>query len=213
MRFTTAIIALFVIGMFSGTSRAEIIHFTNPAPGEPGHYDWHYEATDGWASWLDITRGPDQQTNTMNGNSISQSHSVSIGPTNAPFFSPGQTAQFLCDAEGWVTYAWALEQGEEVNQHLGLKAWGNSGILAHVPEDETIYSRFNEQYRYIGVRTLSGQRGWIEVVRDGMNLTAVAWAYEVEPGVPIYAGQVPAPGALALLAISAFAPTSRRRRA
>jgi len=67
------------------------------------------------------------------------------------------------------------------------------------------------ELRYIGVLTASGQYGWIEVSRADLSLTAHAWAFETEPGVPIIAGQVPAPMSLALFGLGVYTTTRRRR--
>jgi hypothetical protein len=206
--FTALTIAFATIGTFNNSARAEIIHFTNPTPGESGHYDWHFEPVEGWQCWLDITRAADEQTNKMNGNSISQWFESTFGVNHC-----GGGAQVLVDAPvgggNWFHYVWAYATGEQLVEEPFKSQWG-SAIFVYGD-----YSRFNEEHRYIGVRTQSGNRGWIEVVRDGMNLSAIAWAYETEPGVPIYAGQIPTPGPLALLAIGAFTSStlSRRRRA
>jgi hypothetical protein len=65
--------------------------------------------------------------------------------------------------------------------------------------------------RYIGVLTGGGNYGWIEVERFDFQLVAYSWAYQTETGVPILAGQVPAPGAAAVLCLGA-AHACRRRR-
>ncbi|MCI0629089.1 MAG: hypothetical protein L0Y44_00365 [Phycisphaerales bacterium] len=182
----------------SRSAHSAIIHFTNPAQGEPGHYDWHYEAVDGWESWLDITAGPDQQSNQLNGNSIAQAYGAQgvYNWTNGGAFIQSTTISIFP-----VTLA--LDYGTPLaglEDHLA--AW-------HVVEE--IKTFFPEgEIRYMGVRTLSGNYGWIEVERTGMNFTAYAWAYETEPGVSIDAGEVPAPATLGLLAVVAFRSSRRR---
>lgn len=84
----------------------------------------------------------------------------------------------------------------------GSHAWGDPPFtLSPFPEGER---------RFVGVRTPTGNYAWIEVERTGLSLRAFAWAYETEPGVPILAGQVPAPGTAVMLAMTLA--TGLRRR-
>ena len=71
---------------------------------------------------------------------------------------------------------------------------------------------------YLGVELdLNGEThyGWIEVESRPLATVAIVhrWAYESEPGVPIFAGRIPEPSAIALLPAGLALAARRSRRA
>lgn len=194
----------------AGPATGEIVHFVNPAPGEVGHYDWRWPGEIfAPPSWLDITRGAAEQLNTINGSSVAQTGFGSWLDSFNSTFDGAAVAVHLDEFFG--AYTRALGAGDTLlgweyaqfslhhywNSEQPMPAWGESFF----PVGER---------RYLGVLTADGRHGWIEVERTGGNLTAYSWAYETAPGVPITAGQVPAPGAAVLLGIGTL--TLRRNR-
>jgi len=194
----------------SGAARAAILHHVNPAPGEPGHFAWVALIEE--PTWLDITLPAAAQTNTETGSSIAQGlggvpggwpdWGVLIG---GDINHPGPWSTFaIADDDSFVR---ALSQGDAIDG-LGYAEWA----LYAYGMPPNVDSRFPEgERRYIGVRTVEGRYGWVEVARHGQSLTAYAWACETEPGVPILAGQVPAPGSAVLAAFAGLAAARRRR--
>lgn len=181
----------------ASAAHAEIIHFINPAPGEPGHYDWH-APSGGNLMYLDITASPAAQLNEWNPSSVGQTMS------GLPF-----TTSFLAGATFAVAtvdqpFVLALELGDTLLTRTFVNDGLSSAFLQTPPG--TVFP--TGERRYIGVLTTDGRYGWIEVERAGGSFTAYSWAYETVPGIPITAGQVPAPGAAVLLGVGAFA---RRR--
>src|SRR5690606_30435352 len=69
--FGARMLAVITVCGAAATVNAEIVHFVNPAPGEPGHYDWRFLLLHD-VHYLDITRAPWEQTDTPNGNSVVQ---------------------------------------------------------------------------------------------------------------------------------------------
>lgn len=184
---------------------AEIIHFVNPAPGQPGHYAWEFDAW-GATSWLDITLSPEAQTNTPSQNSVAQLAGTFGNLHGEDVGAPGQRALVLAHT-GSIPFTAALSYGDAVLEGGSLEFMGATAHISGIEE-----SHFMEDASaYIGVLTIAGNYGWIEVIREGMTLYAIAWAYQTEPGVAIYAGQIPAPGAVALLC--GLLCSTRRRRA
>lgn len=205
-----AIPAVLGLVLMGGDVGAAIVHHVNPGPGEPGHYAW--SALVGIPTWLDITRPAAAQTNTETGSSIAQGlggfpggwadWGVLLGGSSNP---PGQSSTFAV-ADDDDPFVLALAYGDAL---VGLRFDGWSLYAHGMPPN--VNSLFLEgEYRYVGVRTGDGRYGWVEVVRTGQSLAAFSWAYETVPGVPISAGQVPAPGA-AVLVLAALT-TFRRRR-
>lgn len=206
MRITAAILCALSC---ASAAHAEVIHFVNPAPGEPGHYDWHWER--GMQSWLDITQPATAQPNTPGNSSVGQCDAgiqpfvenyTSEGAAVAIDISPFGDEMTRPLAQGEMFAATAFSEGAYHAIFFSLHE--PFGVFSMIPEGEPVY---------IGVLTGDGRYGWIEVERTEMNLTALAWAYETQPGVPILAGQVPAPGAAALLGVAAALRICRRKRA
>lgn len=195
------VIAMWCAASCGSAAHAEIIHFVNPAPGEPGHYDWRWVAGISWESWLDITRAPNDQPNTGHGNAILQSGD----PFNA--FNVHQLGAFIAQDGDNMTLALPLGASFE-----GLTTFNESLHWASGNGGE--WTNFTTGvHQYIGVVTGGGSFGWIEVTFAGGSLTAHSWAYETQPGVPILAGQVPAPGVAVLLGVAAALRICRRKRA
>jgi len=191
---------------------ASPVRFDNP-PG-PGHFDWYHETTATF-SVCDLNVVLDAALQPPCGDS----QAVPIGPT---------TLRHVVDP----IYPISWLQGQPTATGLQTQAIGNIAVGVDagtlIPSgpafrvgpwvDGTLYG-----YPPLlpeGLATHLGTRmtlpdglhyGWIEVVRTGDALDALAWGYETEPGVPIAAG-VPEPGSLALLAFGAAGLASRRRR-
>lgn len=206
-----AAVCVFPLGIQA--ARAEIIHFVNPAPDQPGHYNWRFEP--GAVHWLDITRSSGSQTNLANGSSVSQvSHDSPWGDFNVHLVEDfSSSATVLGIADGWFHPTWCLGFGDAVQSYPVEIDW--LVYAEHVSPSEVLYfvSFFPEnQSGYMGVRTMWGQHGWIEAVRTGMSLSAFSWAYETVPGQPIRAGEVPTPGAAVVLVVGVLASAARRRR-
>lgn len=207
MKGVTVFTAITIVALsaVATPARAGIVHFVNPEPGQPGHYAWHLDLIEP-PSWLDITLSPQAQTNLPNGNSVVQL-AGSFGNLHHPEpGSPGQHALVLADL-GSISFTAALSFGDPVQAGPGQDFLAST---AHVGVGDD--SNFAEGVPlYIGVLTMDGHYGWIEVVRDDFTFTALSWAYQTKPGVAIYAGQIPAPGALALLGIGLFGVGNRSR--
>lgn len=203
MRASTA---LMVMVLAAGLARAEIIHHVNPAPGLPGHYDWSVQLWE--MKYLDVSLPAAEQTSTGSVNSLLQYYLLEYMPGSGS--PPVHTG---------VVYGPAMVAVDHIEENLlpllagdhldgrnwmdaAYFAWGSPQTHSPFPEGER---------RYIGVQISGGRFGWIEVERTGLSFAAYSWAYETVPGVPILAGQVPAPGAAAVLAV-AFVTTNRRRR-
>ncbi|MBX3381880.1 MAG: hypothetical protein KF864_00060 [Phycisphaeraceae bacterium] len=196
----------------AATARADIVHFVNPAPGQPGHYDWRWENVTGWQNWLDITAGPSQQTDAPNGNSVSQSLPIGFFDGNHHHAETPDNGAFVLADGPWFQWTIPFPHGFLLVGGANDQDWtttsihGGSGGHSYFPVDEP---------RYIGVLTQTGHHGWIEVVRAGLfttSLTALSWAYETVPGVPVFAGQIPTPGAAVLTVAGALGVVARRRR-
>ncbi len=191
-------------------AHAEIVHFVNPAPGQPGHYDWRWGPVSGWESWLDITMPSTAQGNLISPSSVGQMY------LSNPKEDPPINVTVGGAAVNRSSFAWGFfaTTGYTSGDLIGFSDFGFSTVSTHVMEMEpgSVVTTFPEgARRYMGVRTGEGNYGWIEVERHGMNFTAFGWAYETEPGVAILAGAIPAPGAAALLIVG-FIATQRRRR-
>ncbi len=201
-----------VVALAAAAAHANIVHFVNPASVEEGHYDWRWEPAAGWQSWLDITRGPTDQPNVLNGDSVGQLVVAFAPHANLTSSWPGIAAADV--AVDWENYTQYLTLALAEDAPLGGLAYLSQ---SHHFNPEMFpgepHSLFPEgQHMYIGVRTSSFRYGWIEVVRTGGSFAAFSWAYETEPGVPITAGQVPAPGQAAVFAACTLGACMRRRR-
>ncbi|MCC6676302.1 MAG: hypothetical protein IT436_04085 [Phycisphaerales bacterium] len=200
------------VGFVAEAAQAEIVHHVNPAPGEPGHYDWRWPGyTSLPPSWLDITRSPAGQLDVQTGSSVAQ-HGGSPGH----WFTFNETnggAAVAVDHHpyytGWFTRPQA--PGEALDG-LGYSASARHYYegLEHIEDPPSLLP--DGMRCYLGVRTDDGRFGWIEIERDGVRLRALSWAYETEPGLAIFAGQVPAPGAAMLVGAGVLRAASRRRR-
>ncbi len=191
---------------------AEVVHFTNPAPGQPGHYDWRLERTSGWESWLDITAPSTAQSSQASPGGVAQMYFFepdSDPPSNRTAGGAAVNRTFFAS---WGVFATTAYSSGDL---IGFSDFGFSNFATHAVEVEpaSILTTFPEgARRYMGVKTGGGNYGWIEVERTGIGFAAFAWAYETQPGVPILAGQIPAPGAAALLALAAAGAVRRRNR-
>ena len=199
----------------AATAGAEVIYFENPAPGQPGHYDWVPPAGD-VTHWLDITLPATAQPGVEGPTSFQQrNYSDAAGK----LFSGALTAYF---AAGGVheSQLWPAQELDMIPAEGPLPPDYNWRWNAFVYEPAYGTNFTTGAEEYVGVRfdlTDNGiedyQYGWIGVIYDGdIALDAFAWGYETEVGVPIEAG-VPEPGSLALMALGAVGVMTRRRRA
>jgi len=193
---------------------ADIIHFVNPSPGQQGHYDWRWEPVAGWESWLDITAPATAQSGLASGSSVGQVFST-VPDESSVYNRNGAGATIGCSSH--FTFGFT-STGYQFGSLIGFtNFWYLTGV-PHITDLGDGVSFFTDipdgSRRYLGVITATDHRGWIEVERTGMNLTAYAWAYQTEPGVPIVAGQVPAPAAAAAVfgLAALLGNTGRRRR-
>lgn len=194
-------------GMVASATSADIVHFVNPAPGQPGNYEWACPLTYDTFSWLDITRSAADQQGAASGSGVSQyASSLFTSPPNRTNFHRQEMdigAMVLAVTTSFGNTTNFLSVGTLIGPAPDGAHW--AGATFH-----GLPMLFTE-HRFIGVQTTSGHHGWIEVSRAGLSLTAHAWAYQTEPGVPIVAGQIPAPASLALCGLGACM-TMRRRR-
>lgn len=198
------------------TARAEIVHFVNPAPGQQGHYGWAFEWTPGAPVWLDVMQGPQQQTNLPNGSSVAQLYE-SWGSAELNVHLGGAQVLTIPSA---VEATFFLIEGDSVSpsdQGVFPRHWSFESTHIIAPVGAMMWSHLPfGSAGYIGVRTAEGNLGWIHVIWEAsthdMSLRALAWAYETVPGVPIAAGQIPAPGAAVVMGAGVFAVALRRRR-
>lgn len=206
--------ALVAAAGVAGVAHADIVHFVNPAPGQAGHYDWRAAPPGSANIWLDITRPPDQQPDVQSGNAVGQireewfdSYLVYHTAVGA-----GPVAQVAGYAWDFVNVADGLPHGAaypRANSHFA------SGAYFYEVEGPDSFGGpyfLPGERRYIGVRTEGGNYGWVEVELNYPNFAAFSWAYETVPGAPIYAGQIPSPGAAVGLGVGAFAVTGPKRR-
>ncbi len=193
-------------GCAAQCARASIVHFLNPAQGQPGHYEWDWQPVHGRASWLDITSPAWGQSNTMNDRSVAQLALL-------PGWSPADNMTPIGGAHVMVTvsppqnpWTFPLPDGWVIGPHSEYypESWHAYGPVGESQFPEAVL-------QYIGVLTGDGNYGWIEVVRHGMVFTASAWAYETEPGASIQAGQVPAPASVSVLGLGALAAMRKKR--
>lgn len=187
-------------GVLIAGASADIVHFVNPAPGQPGHWDWHWSNQAGEQRWLNITLSPYDQPGGLFGSSVRQL-GVNFIPEGRNFTIGGAAVA----SDGVWTLP--LEAGTPLgSQHYAVHSFH---WMEGVGEDESMFPP--SQRKYMGVLTTNGQYGWIEVERRDASFTAYSWAYETQPGVPIVAGAIPAPGAAVLLALASITVSRRRR--
>ena len=190
------------IMVFATTAGASPIRFDNPAPGEPGYFDW-FGAGIGDTRALDITVPAGDQTGIPGVGAFEQQ--------NQPTYT-------------WVTgYIDERVQatpdpfliGVDAGEPIPISGFGwFSGAFVNYPGYSSPFPYDVPTYAAVSIDLGSGdQYGWIGVVFSSadFSLDAFAWGYETEPGVPIPAG-IPEPGSLALLALAAVAATTRRRQ-
>lgn len=198
-------------GAFASATSADIVHFVNPAPDQPGHYDWRFDWWTLEPSWLDITRAPSDQMNVPSGAAVGQ---LFAGEGDADYNMHEGGAHLLAMPSwgGW-SFTQCLAESDPVASAYPY-GWFDTSAHAAASFSGPHSSFFPSGVpSYMGVRTAAGQLGWIMVVFeiDDLNFRALEWAYQTEPGVPIVAGQIPAPASLALCGLGACM-TMRRRR-
>lgn len=207
MHRTTIVILAAILGLHA---QADIVHFVNPDPGEEGHYNWHWEFDINWESWLDITRASDDQPNVRSGNAVGQ---VNVSTSDFWNMTLGG-ASVASVPDGGFTLTNALEIGESVEAQVFSQDTTHMFSEFEVGPFRTTFEIGALQY--MGVRTKSGNFGWIAVRRastriEWFSFEVLEWAYETTPGKGIDAGEVPAPGGLAAVALLPFLTRSRRR--
>jgi hypothetical protein len=96
--------------------------------------------------------------------------------------------------------------------------WTFGGVMAHCVNAGGVVcvGNFLGGIEHLGVEfDISGDThyGWIEIEsrERGVLIIVHRWAYESEPGVPIFAGRIPEPSSLALV-LACLGLALRRRR-
>ena len=186
-----------------GTANAEVITFENPAPGEPGHFEWTAVAGQ---EFLTILAGPEGQPGTALEEGTFWRRDQVGGTTirgwsgqveQARFSDPaGHILLFVVDAGDIIPSPVIPEQND---------GFFNAGFIFAVNIDpgwpSTQIPEGKEVFLGVSFDLGNGtQYGWIGLVRTGTEVDAFAWGYETEPGVPIEAGaglDTPCPGDLA----------------
>ena len=187
-----------------------VVRFDNPAG--PGHFEWAVPVA-APGGFLDIRLSPEDQDQAVPFTEGVFRHLLGgAGPGSVvPGASSGlQTGIGYPASYGLV----GVGAGVLVPTNSPDVGW-NSVSSWHYYPAYGLYLEPEGAPTYLGVRfDLGGgfHYGWIGVVRTGALLDVFAWGYETEPGVPIEAGAVPAPGSLALLAFGAAAGAARPRR-
>ncbi len=213
--FLLALASLAALGLSSAASAA-IISFENP-PG-PGHFVWPGGVT-GSPINLDFRFAAFDQPGASN--------------------SPATSGQFYSSANNFSRFSGAARYRANASTNplaIAVNAgtlidstgtWVSSPYISNpaiagismIPEgvETFLAARFNPNGAIGSTCSTTNPSnpchyGWVQVVRTGFDLDALAWAYEDVPATPIAAGAVPEPGTLSLLALGAIGAISRRRR-
>ena len=210
----TAAASLAVTLTVSAKTDAAPIRFDNP-PG-PGHFDWNLTSV-----FLDVRMDAASQPGVAGPSSFRR---VSPPSGTGVAFPPGfalsrfQGKTLEGGAAGPGRFLAPIGFGTPIPTPAGPEVDGffPSTFIFRTNADpgfpETTLPEGQEVY--LGFQLdLSGQihYGWLLATRIGIELDALAWAYETEPGVPIAAG-VPEPGTLSLLALGSAALMRRRKQ-
>ncbi|MCC6676304.1 MAG: hypothetical protein IT436_04095 [Phycisphaerales bacterium] len=198
------------VGLVGDGASADVVHFTNPAPGQPGHYDWRFDWWTLEPSWLDITRSPSDQPNVPGGAAVGQ---LFVGEGDADYNAHWDGAQLLAVPTwgGW-SFTQYLVEGDPIAP-MFPHVWSDTSAHAAASFGGPHSSLFpSGATGFMGVRTRAGQLGWIKAVFevDDLNFRALEWAYETEPGLPIRAGEVPSPGGAVVLTLGSITVLRRR---
>lgn len=194
--------------------RSDVVWFENPPPGAEGHYDWHMGSIDDPGIWLDFTCASTDQPGQSGPTTVSQ------------YFNPyhnwwrASTNDSLGGAMVGVDQfvVAARPYGAEISEHSYFWGWFPIAQLAVGYEGFTWTEFWPGERQYFGVRFEDTDglmhNGWVGVIRTSveteMELDAFAWAYETTPEASIYAGVIPAPAGLVVLAGAAIRPWRRR---
>lgn len=218
--FTGGDVFAVAVTIASGTiAYADIQYFDNSG----GEFDWGLGPSRPFnepyldRQFLDITRGPLDQLG-------------AVYPYDSPGWGYDQTyttfrQEIYYDfsfhyATAIYTYGGLLNDGyflQGVGAGAQIGGLGQSFYVGFIAQDYQGYfeSRIPEGVRsYLGAQIKINYQthyGWIGVVRNGFELETFGWAYEDQPGVPILAGAIPAPGTLAALAFGAAGLLGRKR--
>lgn len=198
----------------AGTSSyADVVRFENP-DGEPGSFYWPFNV-------LDVTDEAGAQPGTIGGPSSSfQDYFGDFYPTfsYATTFQTGGGLEIF--SQGFSNrYAAPLDTGSIVGPDLEATGAFTSGTTFEFSFDACdvtyyyvgypCYCYYGPYYdctsgergilpegveTYLGVRFDLGkgtQYGWIKVIRNWVEIDALAWGFETDPGVPIRVGATP----------------------
>ena len=197
----SAVLASVMFG--AGAANAEVVAFENPAPGEPGHFDWGDASGTPSSSlrWLDVRLDSNSQPagpySFLNAPASAFGQNDTLGGVFSSQAGPGQNGGL--ESSGSSSYLLiGVDAGVLIPSGAPWTLFGGgyyAGYGQELPAGEPIY---------LGVRFDLGsgfQYGWIGVVMDPNDflLDVFAWGYETEPGVPIAAGAglgTPCPGDL-----------------
>jgi hypothetical protein len=185
----------------------EIVRHDNPQG--PGEFYWPFNV-------LDITLPADQQPGAWGGVSSSyQAYFSDFYPTfsyqttyqgngGMEIFSRGFANRYAAPLDGGTVIGPGLADGAFITGTVFEFAWDSCELYyVGYPCYCYYYINCDSGYRgilpegvetYLGVRFDVGngtQYGWIKAVRNWVEVTALAWGYETQPGVPIVAGLSP----------------------
>jgi MYXO-CTERM domain-containing protein len=193
-----ALVGVLAVAMSGAVARAEIVHVPMNTIMTPGPWNFlEYEVGNHYYYLRFL----------LDYNPTTQRASVGVSELGTPPASPPVSYNFMTDVPGGplrnVTPGTLI--GRPYTNAFADIAFAH-GIPAAEPFEFIIgieNLNYSDDVRYAWLR-MSFSPG------NGL-FTLVDMAYETEPGVPIVAGQIPTPGALAVLALSALASTRRRR--
>jgi len=239
MRHTHAhSLAVAVSAVFAAAAGASPMIFTNPAPGEPGHFDWTPPPP---------TPDPDMETEAYQLLDITQpstaQHGVNKGPVGIestfelniqvffdPFIFPDTSVSASLSGgrifvepgpvPGLLSPGDVVGPGGVIPQSGGVGLWTDDfhkgqfiGSSTSIPLGQhylgVSFFEFDDQGNLIGDHF--GFIGFelFETPDGPLDLFATAWGYETELDTPITI--IPAPGAIPLIALGGL--LGRRRRA
>ncbi|MHC4767252.1 MAG: hypothetical protein ACYTEI_00915 [Planctomycetota bacterium] len=192
----------------------EVIIFTNPPEGEPGHFDW--------PGWLDITRPSTEQDGLAGPSSVGHVYDVSYDGDWEVLHNLTSGGASVAASTGFqfLTFTLPIGAGQQIGgDGLDFSSESNHAAAWIIYDPyyyfvESFFSGMASSYMAVRFSDVDGYHyGWIKAARHygWIDFDVFAWAYETEPDVPIIAG-IPAPGTLAALAFGAVVTRRGRKR-